>query len=288
MFFKQIKKVAKSTAAKIEMAIVGRLVLGLGWLYGFWVFKVRHKIEVVGKENIPRQQKVLFVSNHETLIDSFLIGSSVCRLTDVILHYDLIPWNTPDENNFFNKKFFRWIFGYLKNIPLARPLGKLGTKTMMKQLGEVGQKLNQGTVLMFFEGTRTRDGQIGECRPGVAEIISEHKPVVIPILLENIQQVMPIDVGFDFIWPLFPFIIKLKFKPEFELKFKPKLKLKLKPNFKLRVTIKKRIRGRLVIGPPIEFNGILGKPKNGKTRKEIGQTVWQVFNDWKNKTLASS
>lgn len=263
MFLENTKKVAKEIATKIKKAIMSRIVLSLGWLYGFWVFKVRNKIEIIGKENIPRQPKVLFVSNHATLIDSFLIGSSVCRLTDILLHYNLVPWNTPDENNFFSKKILKLIFSYLKNIPIARH--KPGSKTMMKQLAEVGQKLSLGnTVLMFFEGTRTRNGEIGECQAGVAGIIQEHKPIVVPILLDNVQQVMPIRVGFDFIWPMFPFIIMLRFKP----KFKPKFKL----NFKLKVIIKKRVRGRLIIGQPIKFNGDLSQEKS-QARKAIAKIV---------------
>jgi 1-acyl-sn-glycerol-3-phosphate acyltransferase len=288
MFFKQIKKVAKETATKIEMTVTTRLALSVGWMYGFWISRVVNDVTIIGKENIPNRRKVVLVSTHRNLIDSFYLGSIICRPRDIFLKYWRIPWNTPEESNFFGNKFFYWLFSRLKNIPIARPLGKLGTKKMLKQLAEVGQKLALGdTVLMFLTGTRVDDGQIGECKSGIAEIIYDHKPVVIPVFLDNVQRIMPKDVGFDFFWPLFPFIIKLKFKPKFELKFNPKFKLSFRPNFKLKIIIKPRVKGLVVIGKPIVFNGVLDKPKNGQTRKEIRQTLEQALRDLQNKTLAA-
>lgn len=261
------------TIKDLVNGLLGRLILSFGWLYGFVVFRIKNKIKIIGRENIPKQGKVLFVSNHETLIDSFLIGCAVCRLTDMVFNYRAVPWNTPDRKNFFSKKILGWLFSYLKNIPISRD--KPGTKIMMKELAEVGQKLSAGdNVAMFFEGTRTRDGEIGECQAGVAGIISEHKPTVIPIFLDNVQKVMPIKVGFDFVWPAFPFIILLRFKP----KFKPKFRL----NFKLKIIIKPRVVGKLVIGQPINFNGLLNKDQNRETRREIGWVVRQAVVDLKN------
>jgi 1-acyl-sn-glycerol-3-phosphate acyltransferase len=202
---------------KIFDYVVGRLMLTGGWLYALWVFRVINRVEIIGRENVPRTQNVLYVANHQTLVDSFLVGMSVARLTDIILHPSLVPWNAPDQKNFFGKHLFRWIFQHLKNIPVTR--GQQGKKSMLKQLEQFGSKLKHGTLLLFFEGTRSRDGGIGDCKAGVAEIILKHKPVVIPILLENIQPIMPIEIGFKF----------------FSLRW-----------FK---------RGCLTIGKPIKFNG---------------------------------
>lgn len=163
------------------------------------------------------------------------MGLGVFSFSDIFLYPSRVPWNAPDKDNFFKKKLFSLIFRYLNNIPVTR--GQQGKTTMLEQLKEFKNKLHQGRVHLFFEGTRTRDGHIGECKSGVAEVIYESRPLVIPILLENIQPIMPVEIGFKF--------------------------------FK----ISRGVKGIMRIGKPIEFNGVLNKPKNGQTRKEIGAII---------------
>jgi 1-acyl-sn-glycerol-3-phosphate acyltransferase len=223
--------------------IISAIFLFFAWFYGFWIFKIVNSVKVIGKENIPRTSNVLYVCNHQTLIDSFLIGISVSRITDVFFNNKLIPYNTPDKENFFGQRLFTWVFKYLKNSPIRRPKNKEMTelREMKKDLMACGEKLKKDTVVMFFEGGRSRDGSIGECKSGVAEIIYKYNPVVIPIYIENIGSIMPVDIGFNFFRPAYPFT--------------------------------KRHKGLLVIGKPIDFGLDLKELSENKAEKEIAKKV---------------
>jgi len=65
-----------------------------------------------------------------------------------------------------------------------------------KNIQEYNRILDHGNLLLFFEGTRSRDGKIGPCAYGPARVISERQPLTIPIRIENMDKVMPISVGF--------------------------------------------------------------------------------------------
>lgn len=228
---------------KILDTVISSFMIFGAWLYAFFVFQIINRVKIIGRENVPRTTNVLYVSHHLTLIDSFLVGLSVFRLTDIILHPSLIPWNAPDHKNFFDRPLFRWIFGHLKNIPVIRGLRE--REAMFKQLEQLGTKLKNGTLVLFFAGTRSRDGNVGDCKVGVAEIIYEYKPIVIPILLENIQSIMPIEKGFKF----------------FSLSW-----------FN---------RGRVIIGKPIQFNGCIEQPRN-QARKKIAKMVREAVVELEN------
>lgn len=219
-------------------SLISRIFLSLAWMYGWWVFRVINRIEIIGKNNIPHRTNVLYVSNHQTLIDSFLVGIGVFRFFDIFIYPSRVPWSAPDKENFFKKRLFRFVFRFLNNIPVTR--GRQGGTTMSEQLKEFKNRLKQGKLHLFFEGTRTRDGSIGECKAGVAEIIYESRPLVVPILLENIQPIMPIEIGFKFF------------------------------------RVRRGVKGVMKIGQPIKFNGILDEPKDSKTRKKIGEIVRQA------------
>jgi 1-acyl-sn-glycerol-3-phosphate acyltransferase len=55
----------------ITEGFISRIVISLAWFYALWVFRIRNRIKIVGRENVPRGVNVLYVSNHQTLINSF-------------------------------------------------------------------------------------------------------------------------------------------------------------------------------------------------------------------------
>ncbi|MFA6307293.1 MAG: lysophospholipid acyltransferase family protein [Patescibacteria group bacterium] len=185
--------------SSIKKWFYGRLshiVLIVGWLWSIWIFRVRNKVEIIGRENLPHDTRVLYVANHLTLIDSFLIGIATLSWWEILFCPRRISWNTPDRKNFLTHKVWKHLFNLLKNIPVAR---KSGHHTIKAQIRLFVRALKTGNVVLFFEATRSRTGEVGPCVPGVAETIRLAQPnFVIPILLEGIQPIMPIAVGFSY------------------------------------------------------------------------------------------
>ncbi|PIT94750.1 hypothetical protein COT98_02210 [Candidatus Falkowbacteria bacterium CG10_big_fil_rev_8_21_14_0_10_39_9] len=182
----------------IVKAILQYLLFWLMYLLGVYIFKIKNRIMFTGKSNLPRKTKILYISNHQTLIDSLLIGISLINCRELLLRQKNIPWNAPDRKNFLDHGFAKFFFSLLKNIPTDR---NIKTKEDMKnQIDGYCQIIKRGwNLLLFFEGTRTRDGSIGKCKRGAAWTILQAKPdFIIPIRIEGISPIMPVQVGFKY------------------------------------------------------------------------------------------
>ena len=115
-------------------------------LTGILVFRIRCR----GREFVPRDGGGLVLSNHQSHLDPVLVGLA----TDRRLNYLA-------RDTLFKFAPFRWLINSLDAIPLDREgLGLGGLKETLKRLkrGEL--------VLIFPEGTRTRDGEVGTLKPG--------------------------------------------------------------------------------------------------------------------------
>lgn len=234
---------------KLLEIFCGHAIMLLAWLWGYLVFRVINRIQFVGQENIPSGEKILFVSNHQTLIDSWLIGPAVVRFWEIIFYPSRVPWNAPAQENFYASAWHRFLFRLLKTIPTVR--GQQSRRQLIEQFRRWEDVLSTGRVLLFFEGTRTRTGEINACKGGVADLIYRCRPVVVPIYLENINAIMPLTDD---------------------------SRISLKKFFAL----KSGMRGRLIIGAPIQFGGLLDEEKNSLLRKKIGETVRQAVVALKN------
>ncbi|MFA6272075.1 MAG: lysophospholipid acyltransferase family protein [Patescibacteria group bacterium] len=175
------------------------ITVAIGFLS--WVFfRILNRTTIIGKENIVRRKRLLIVSNHVTLIDSFLVGCNLFFPVAAIKPW-LPPFHLPDEQNFFHGALFAgklrllgkiippfagFLFAHLKCIPVKRGRKDFGA------LLKASSVLEQGTVHIFPEGTRTRDGKLGRGREGVGYLISRTQPVVLPVYIEGMENVMPV------------------------------------------------------------------------------------------------
>jgi len=222
------------------------------WLVYFLailVLKILNHVEIKGRENLPKgknRRRMMFPTNHQTLIDSLVTGFGLTSLWDLLFYQKRIAWNAPDRKNFFKKGFFKFFFGLLKNIPIDRGLNCL--EDIENQIQNCGAVLKEDNLIVFFEGTRTRDGLIGRCKRGVAKTILEFNPDhIIPITLIGINNIMPVEVGFNF-WK-----------------------------------VRRGFKGKMIIGKPLDFSEIIASEslsENAKItliRKEIRAAVLKNY-----------
>jgi 1-acyl-sn-glycerol-3-phosphate acyltransferase len=133
--------------------------------------KVRHS----GMHNIPTEGGVLVVSNHQSHFDPPLVGMG-CRRRMNYLARDTL----------FGFALFRWLINSLDAIPIDREgIGLSGIKESLKRLkrGEM--------VLVFPEGTRTPDGEIGRFRPGFTALAVRSKSAILPVAIEGAYAAWP-------------------------------------------------------------------------------------------------
>ena len=127
---------------------------------------------VEGKENIPENEAVIYVPNHQGIFD----------MPALIL-------NTPTPCGFIAKK-------ELQKVPIVRTwmwlldcvfIDRENKREARVAIKEAIELINKGRSMVIFpEGTRSRDGVPLPFKSGVMMIAKETKAKIVPVVLEGI------------------------------------------------------------------------------------------------------
>lgn len=145
-----------------------------------WARKLMEKsgstVEVIGAENVPKNENLTIIANHQGYFD-----------IPIILGYV----DTPKA--FISKT-------EMENIPMLsnwmRHMGcifldRTSAKTSLKGILD-GVKLlkNRKSIVIFPEGTRSETGELGEFKEGAFKLATKSKTRVLPITLINSDKLM--------------------------------------------------------------------------------------------------
>ncbi len=140
------------------------------------------KVKIDGNNNFDPDRSYVFVANHQSIYDIFLIYG----------------W--------LNSKF-RWIMKKeLRLIPLVgytcERMGHIfidrsSPIRARQSLEKAKERLkNGGSIVLFPEGTRTRNGQVGRFKRGAVTIASELNMPIIPLTIKGAYEVLPRHSGY--------------------------------------------------------------------------------------------
>ncbi len=133
------------------------------------------RIRVVGRQHVPREQGGLLLSNHQSHLDPVLLGLACDRRLNYLARESLFRF-TP----------FRWLIQSLDAIPIDREgVGLSGLKETLRRLKQAE------LVLIFPEGTRTRDGQISPLKPGFCALARRGRAPLVPVGIEGAFEAFP-------------------------------------------------------------------------------------------------
>jgi len=133
------------------------------------------KIRCEGRENIPPSGGALIIANHQSQLDPLLFGLAFDRRLNYIARQSL-----------FRFAPFRWLILSLDAIPIDRDGSGLGG------LKETLKRLKRGEmVLIFPEGTRTDNGEIGTLKPGFLSVAKRAAVPLVPIVVEGAFESWP-------------------------------------------------------------------------------------------------
>jgi 1-acyl-sn-glycerol-3-phosphate acyltransferase len=136
---------------------------------------VAFRVRVEGREFVPESGGVLLLSNHQSHFDPVLIGLACDRRLNYLA-----------RDTLFGFAPFRWLIHSLDAIPIDRDgLGLAGLKETLRRL-KVGEM-----VLIFPEGTRTRDGEVGSFKPGFSALARRTAVPLVPVAIEGAFEAWP-------------------------------------------------------------------------------------------------
>ena len=157
----------------------GLLSFGLGPMTDYYLRR-----RTVGREVFDRlTPPVIFVANHSSHLDTPTILRALPR-----------KWRNRTAvaaaADYFYKS--RWkangVALLCNTVPLGRNGGGLGNGATDHVDRIIGQGWN---LLMFPEGTRSRDGEIGKVRSGAAVFAAQHGIDIVPIYVSGTHDAMP-------------------------------------------------------------------------------------------------
>jgi len=174
-------------AARVETERITRLAVGAGeenpfaamnlyyrithlFVRGF--FRVVFGLVVSGREHLRYRENFIFASNHISYADSRAVGYA----------FDREVWFLA-KKELFRNRFFGGLIRRYHAIPVDRE--EIERKTM-KQIFEI---LRAGhSILMFPEGTRSRDGALREFKPGLGFTALNAGVSIIPVYVEGTNR----------------------------------------------------------------------------------------------------
>ena len=141
----------------------------------YWLMFI--PVSVDGTENIQPHQSYVFVSNHQSMYDVWLI-------------YGWLP------------VVFKWLMkAEIRKVPFVGTACKAAghifvdrrkVKASMGSLQEIEKQLSNGVCTVIFpEGTRTLNGEVGRFKRGAFQIAMDLGLPVIPLSLTGCFEVMP-------------------------------------------------------------------------------------------------
>ena len=179
----------RSLFSRLLWPVTQYFITSLSVTLSYIYFRLLNNTTVIGKGNVPRRPNTLLLSNHQTMIDSFLVG--LCAYYPVLLiRPSLMPWNPAAEENFYKHAILAWFADNWKCIPIRK--GRKDFKAILN----VAEGLRTSPVTFFPEGTRSRTGEIGRGRAGTGFLVMETWPAVVPVCIDGMDKVLPIGSSF--------------------------------------------------------------------------------------------
>jgi 1-acyl-sn-glycerol-3-phosphate acyltransferase len=135
-------------------------------------------VTVEGAENIAKEESYIFAANHQSVYDIFLV------------------YGWLDSR-------FKWIMKKeLRKIPLVGAaceaaghifIDRSSPMSAMKSIEAASRKLvNGSSVVIFPEGTRSKNGKLGKFKRGAFTLASEIKLPIVPLTIKGTFHAMPI------------------------------------------------------------------------------------------------
>ncbi len=135
-----------------------------------------NQITVVGQENIPKDQAVLFVGNHQSNFDIPILLGHIDKPKAFIAKIELEKF--PLINTWMT---------LIECVFMDRDNLRQSAKAIMKGI----KNLKSGySMVVFPEGTRSEDGQLLEFKPGALKLATKSGVLIIPVTINGSKDIM--------------------------------------------------------------------------------------------------
>jgi len=152
-----------------------RPIYRLAWTAMRIISRTWFNWRVIGAEQVPVTGPVILASNHVSFADPPMIGSALPRAISYLA-----------RDTLFDQPGLGWFIRQLNAVPVDRDGGgAAGLKAILDRL-HAG-----GGIILFPEGTRSRDGRLQSARSGVGLTVIKSEAPVVPVRLFGMFEAWP-------------------------------------------------------------------------------------------------
>ena len=156
-------------------------------------YKFIFKGNLIGRENIPKKDSFIMVSNHGSLLDPPLLGHALGRNISFMAKAEL-----------FKIPLLGFIIKACGAYPVKRGIADKNTiKTACEKLSK------NNCIGVFIDGTRQKNGRVNKPKQGAALLAFKNKKLLLPVAIVNSHRL----IRFKFCIPLFSKIVIKVGKP---------------------------------------------------------------------------
>jgi 1-acyl-sn-glycerol-3-phosphate acyltransferase len=146
---------------------------GVGWTYTFVRILVSlptlliWRVRAIGRENVPKDGPLILAPNHFSQMDHFFVGLYLRRKIRFMA-----------KSQMFGPPVLTYIYKHGGVIPIRR--GHHDEEAFNTAFTVLGQ---EGMLLIYAEGGRSRSGELGEPKRGVGRLALESGAPVVPVAI---------------------------------------------------------------------------------------------------------
>jgi 1-acyl-sn-glycerol-3-phosphate acyltransferase len=128
------------------------------------------KVTVTGRNRIDRKQAYVMVANHQS-------GADIMVLFKLHVHFKWVA-----KQGLFVIPFIGWNMYLNRYIPIERSVGR----SKLQMMDHAADAIRQGNSVMIFpEGTRSRDGLVHQFKSGAFRLALETRSPILPVAVEG-------------------------------------------------------------------------------------------------------
>lgn len=145
----------------------------ISWAIWF-AAKLLYRLRTEGRDGVPMEGPVILLANHTSHFDPPIVGGATRRQFSYLARDTLFVGP------------FAWLIRSLDAVPVDREgSGIAGIKATLKRLKQ------GGAMVLFPEGTRSEDGELGPFKPGFVALVRRGKATLVPLGIAGVGEVWP-------------------------------------------------------------------------------------------------
>jgi 1-acyl-sn-glycerol-3-phosphate acyltransferase len=152
---------------------------GVGWTYTLVRLLISlpalliYRTRAIGVENVPKEGALILAPNHFSQMDHFFVGLYLRRQVRFMA-----------KSQMFGPPVLTYIYKHGGVFPVRR--GHHDEEAIKTAFTILEQ---EGMLLVYAEGGRSRSGRLGEVKPGIGRIALESGAPVVPVAIHGSEKV---------------------------------------------------------------------------------------------------